>query len=50
MKINDIKKTYVIGNYYKSPLFDGIGPRSWNLAYFEKTLIPELDINFQQEN
>ena len=32
-----------------SPLFDGIGPRSWNLACFEKTLTPEFDINFPHD-
>ena len=49
-KLTIEKKSFMIGHPYMSPLLDGIGPRSWNLACFEKTLTPELDINFQHEN
>ena len=37
-KLRIERKCYVIGHPYRSPLFDGSGPRSWNLACFEKTL------------
>ena len=49
-KITIERKSHVIGHPYRSPLFDEIGPRSWNIACFEKTLTSELHINFQHEN
>ena len=39
-------KSFMVGHPCGSPLFDGIGPMSWNLSCFEKTLTPELDKNF----
>ena len=43
------RKSFMIAHPYRSPLFDWICPRSWNLACFEKTLTPELDINFPHD-
>ena len=40
-KLTIERKSHVIGHPYRSPGFDGIGPRSWNLACFEKTLTTE---------
>ena len=50
MKINDRKKTHVIGHPNRSPEFDGIGPMSWNLACFKKTLTTKLSLNFQHKS
>ena len=49
-KLTIERKSLMSGHPYKLSLFDGIGPMPWNLACFEKTLTPELDINFQSEN
>ena len=48
-KLTIERKSFMIGHPYRSPPFDGIGPRSWNLACFEETLTTELDTNFQSE-
>ena len=49
-KLTIERKSFMIGHPYRSPAFGGIGPRSWSLACFEKTLTPEFGINFQHEN
>ena len=50
LKLTIERKSHVIGHPYRSPLFDGSGPRSWNLACFEKTLTTEMHTNSQHEN
>ena len=49
-KLTIERKSFMIDHPCRSPAFDGIGPRSRNLASFEKTLTQELDIYFQHEN
>ena len=44
------RKSFMIVHVYRSTAFGEIGTMPSNLACFEKTLTPELDINFLSEN